>query len=110
MEGHIPVVRDMYCKEPICKQESSHMRSSILNQHEPDHRGQIFPRIREDHLSDRELQVLDLVGRGLTADEIGSQLFISTSTVVSHRKNMQRKMRARNSTHLVFLACKMGLL
>lgn len=81
-----------------------------LNQHESDQMGFPMPRIREDHLSERELEVLDLVGRGLTADEISSQLYICTSTVVSHRKNMQRKMRARNSTHLVFLACKLGLL
>lgn len=75
-----------------------------------DHHSRPVPRIREDQLSERELEVLDLVGHGLTADEISSQLYISTSTVVSHRKNMQRKMRARNSTHLVFLACKLGLL
>lgn len=86
------------------------MRAMIVNHNEPDQRGHGIPRIREDHLSDRELEVLDLVGRGLTADEIGSRLYISTSTVISHRKNMQRKMCARNSTHLVFLACKSGLL
>ncbi len=110
MAGHNPVFRDMYSKEPLYKQESIHMRSLSAQRDFPGPRREYMPPIREDHLSDRELEVLDLVGRGLTADEIGSRLFICTSTVISHRKNMQRKMNARNSTHLVFLACKMGLL
>ncbi len=47
---------------------------------------------------------------GFTADEISTQLFISSNTVISHRKNLQRKLNARNTTHLVFLACQFGLI
>ncbi|MCF8237609.1 MAG: helix-turn-helix transcriptional regulator [Saprospiraceae bacterium] len=77
---------------------------------EHEHHSSPLQILKEEHLSERELEVLDLVVHGLTSEEISSQLYISTSTVISHRKNMQRKMNARNSAHLVFLVCKLGLL
>ena len=63
-----------------------------------------------DPISTREREVLLWVSRGFTADEISTKLFISTNTVITHRKNLQRKMRARNTTHLVYLACQHGIL
>ncbi|MBP6184039.1 MAG: helix-turn-helix transcriptional regulator [Saprospiraceae bacterium] len=63
-----------------------------------------------EHISEREQEILTLVSHGLTADEISTQLFISSNTVISHRKNLQRKLNARNTTHLVFLACQFGLI
>ncbi len=63
-----------------------------------------------EQISEREQEILALVSHGLTADEISTRLYISSNTVISHRKNLQRKLNARNTTHLVFLACQIGLI
>lgn len=61
-------------------------------------------------LSEREVQVLGLLARGYTSEEIGKMLRISTATVNTHRRNMMDRCGCRNSTHLVFNACKAGLI
>lgn len=59
-------------------------------------------------LTGRELEVLCLVGEGMTSDEIGCALHLSTATIQSHRKNMLTKTGARNGANLIWLACKQG--
>lgn len=59
-------------------------------------------------LSDREVEVLDLVCHGLTNPEIGERLFISPRTVEGHRKNIMEKMGVRNSAGMVVYAIKKG--
>ena len=54
-------------------------------------------------LTRREEQIMELVIRGLTIAEISKILFISESTVVTHKENIQEKLHARNSCHAVFL-------
>lgn len=48
-------------------------------------------------LSDREMQVADLIHLGYIDKEIADELCISTETVRTHRKNINRKLHARNS-------------
>jgi DNA-binding CsgD family transcriptional regulator len=50
-------------------------------------------------LSDRERQVLGLIGEGHTDGEIARQLCISVNTVQNHVKSILRKLDARNRTH-----------
>lgn len=45
-----------------------------------------------DRLSDRELQVLHLVGNGLGTREIAEFLVVSTKTIESHRQRIKRKL------------------
>lgn len=45
-------------------------------------------------LSDRELEVFERIGRGLTTREIADELFISIKTVQSHRGNAMEKLDA----------------
>lgn len=52
-------------------------------------------------LSDRELQVLELIGRGSGTREIAGQLRISVHTVESHRENIRLKLGLRNGTELL---------
>jgi DNA-binding NarL/FixJ family response regulator len=61
-------------------------------------------------LTEREVDILRLMARGMTSEEIGQQLRIATTTVNTHRRNMMERCDCRNSTQLVFLACKEGLL
>ncbi|MFY0602941.1 MAG: response regulator transcription factor [Flavobacteriaceae bacterium] len=55
----------------------------------------------EIKLTEREVEVLRLISKGLTSKEIGEKLFISTNTVSIHRKNMMEKTGASNSQSLV---------
>lgn len=46
----------------------------------------------EESLSQRQLEILKLVGQGLSNIEIAEKLFIGRTTVETHRKNMIRKL------------------
>jgi len=59
-------------------------------------------------LTSREKDVLRALVKGLTANEIAKELHISTYTVSDHRKQMLLKFKAKNSCHLVYLACMSG--
>jgi DNA-binding CsgD family transcriptional regulator len=61
-------------------------------------------------LTQREREVLALVGRGLTNQEIAEHLFTSTSTVKLCLHRACVKMKARNRAQAVILAMKRGLL
>ena len=59
-------------------------------------------------LTDREMEVLDLVCHGFTNPEIGEKLFISARTVEGHRKNVMEKMGVRNTAGMIVYAIKKG--
>ncbi|MGB3587593.1 MAG: response regulator transcription factor, partial [Tunicatimonas sp.] len=61
-------------------------------------------------LTQREQEVLALIGREHTNEEIGEMLFISTNTVLTHRKNLIKKLNARNTAGLIKTATKLGLI
>jgi DNA-binding CsgD family transcriptional regulator len=48
-------------------------------------------------LSPTELRIAAMIKNGLSNSEIASQLFISESTVKTHRKNIRRKLNLRDS-------------
>ncbi|QOI97350.1 MAG: response regulator transcription factor [Flammeovirgaceae bacterium] len=52
-------------------------------------------------LTRREIEVLRLIAEGLTNHEIAEKLFISDSTVDSHRKNLISKLQAKNTAALI---------
>jgi DNA-binding NarL/FixJ family response regulator len=54
-----------------------------------------------ESLSDREMQVLDLIGNGLGSNEIAQQLKVSIKTVESHRENIKAKLGLRRAPELV---------
>jgi DNA-binding NarL/FixJ family response regulator len=55
-------------------------------------------------LTRREKEVLELIAGGMTNNEIAKKLFISTTTVDSHRKNLLAKFEAKNTASLVRIA------
>lgn len=58
--------------------------------------------------SKREAQILDLLARGLTSEQIATELFLSAETVQTHIRNATRKLRARGRLHAVILALTNG--
>lgn len=52
-------------------------------------------------LTRREIEVLKLIAEGLTNQEIADRLFVSASTVDSHRKNLISKLQVKNTAALV---------
>lgn len=64
---------------------------------------------RLSHLTDREREVVQLVGRGLSNDEIAEELFISPATAKTHVSHAMTKLGARDRAQLVVAAYEGGL-
>ena len=58
-------------------------------------------------LTRREKEVLELIAEGMTNNAIGEKLFISPSTVDTHRKNLLAKFEAKNTASLIHIASQM---
>jgi LuxR family maltose regulon positive regulatory protein len=61
-------------------------------------------------LSERELEVLQLIAEGLTNQEIASRLFLSLNTVKVHTRNIYGKLGAHSRTQAVARARALGVL
>lgn len=61
-------------------------------------------------LTKREVEILKLIADGLTNQEIADVLFISCSTVDSHRKNLLLKFNAKNTAILIKTAVSKGII
>ena len=60
-------------------------------------------------LSDREKEILTLVGRAMNNREIAGDLFLAESTIKSHINRMLRKLSLRDRAQLIVLAYESGL-
>lgn len=72
------------------------------------HRANITPNAEAlinpfDVLSGRELEILDLIARGASNEEIGKQLFISLTTVKVHASHIFSKLNVSNRTQAALL-------
>jgi len=61
-------------------------------------------------ISRREYEVLDLIARGCSNQEIAEKLFISLSTVKTHSSNLFQKLDARRRTQALRRARELGLI
>ncbi len=70
----------------------------------------VAERLREEPLSDREVEILRCIASGRSNKEIGSDLSISESTVKGHINRILSKLHARDRTEAVVAALKRGLI
>jgi DNA-binding NarL/FixJ family response regulator len=66
--------------------------------------------VTTERLSDRELEIAQLLAHGLTNKEVSNKLFISESTVKFHIHNASKKVNAHNRTELVHKASLLGFI
>lgn len=84
MDGHIYLSEEM--KETVLRRATSgdHVVSSPV-----------------DVLSDRELEVFDLLGSGMSSQDVADQLGLSVRTVHTHRERMKQKLGLHNGAELI---------
>ena len=66
--------------------------------------------VQNSLLSEREMEVLQLLAEGCSTPEIATNLFISQKTVKNHLASIYEKIDARDRTHAVIRAVKMGII
>jgi DNA-binding NarL/FixJ family response regulator len=59
-----------------------------------------------EQLTDRELQVFEAIGNGMTVQQIAQSLFLSNKTVETYRDRTKRKLNLRTSAELMHFAIK----
>jgi DNA-binding NarL/FixJ family response regulator len=57
-----------------------------------------------ENLSDRELEVFELIGKGMTTREVADSLNLSPKTVETYRENLKLKLNLENANQLVCAA------
>lgn len=60
-------------------------------------------------LTRRETEVLQLIAKGLTNAEMAALLFVSPTTIDTHRKHLLEKFNARNTATLIKMAVELSL-
>jgi DNA-binding NarL/FixJ family response regulator len=59
-------------------------------------------------LSPREREVLDLLARGLTGEQVATRLFLSPETIRTHVRNAMDKLEANTRVHAIAIALRQG--
>lgn len=83
------------------------LQKAIISVHEEKSRNRRMERL---NLTSREIEVLDLICKGMTNKEISEKLFLSTKTVESHKSSLFHKTDTRNTAGLVIFAVKNELI
>lgn len=84
---------------------SSSMQDIILNRF-LNHNNPDPQKFAVDLLSNRELEVLRLIGLGKKSSDIASELGVSVKTIDSHRENIKSKLNLKNSYELIQYAIR----
>ncbi len=85
---------------------SEELKNRLLNRMV---RGQQPNQTPLDSLTDRELEVLELLGQGLGTREIGTKLHLSHKTIESYREKIKAKLSLKNAAELTHFAIQWRL-
>ena len=61
-------------------------------------------------LSDREFEIINLIAKGLSSEQIAEKLFLSINTVHTHRTNMLKKTGKESTSELILSLKERGLM
>jgi DNA-binding CsgD family transcriptional regulator len=84
----------------ICKKLNGLNNNDLLN---PADRTDVESVTAKPHPTRREMDILALLEKGYCAKEIANRLFISETTVISHKKNLKKKFNVKNTVELISL-------
>jgi DNA-binding NarL/FixJ family response regulator len=76
----------------------------------PEVAAEMVEHIKDDYLTEREIEVLLQVAAGASNKIVADRLAISEDTVRSHMKNILSKLGANDRTHAVTIALKRGII
>ncbi len=62
------------------------------------------------NITEREMEIIKLIAEGYSNKEIAEQLFLSTHTITTHRKNIMAKLKVNNTAGVVMFAVRENLL
>jgi two-component system, NarL family, response regulator NreC len=61
-------------------------------------------------LSEREVEIMQLIAEGVSTREIGEKLFISVKTVGTHKQHILEKLNLKSNTDIIKFALKRGMI
>jgi DNA-binding NarL/FixJ family response regulator len=96
---------ELICKTILADPEICHKLNQISNSDQPKStdRTAIEPLVSNPHPTRREMDILALLEKGYCAKEIAHRLYISETTVISHKKNLKKKFNVKNTVELISL-------
>ena len=68
-----------------------------------------IPSVEDQSLTDREREVIALIGEGLKNKQVGERLFISETTVTHHLSSVFSKLEVSDRLELIIYAFRHGL-
>ncbi len=101
--GLISTIRAVYAGEQVTAPSIADRMMQLLDKHNPTQRK------INDGLTEREIQTLILVARGMIAKEIARTLAVTEKTVRNHISNIYRKLNIFDRSQVVIYAMKKGL-
>jgi DNA-binding NarL/FixJ family response regulator len=100
-------IEEVYASVDVVSEGDSYFSEALLGAFTRNMSRIAIPEVSsEDALSDREVEILVEVCRGLSNQEIADKLFISKRTVDKHRANILEKTGCKNTANLVVYAIK----
>ncbi len=79
------------------------LQQTLINLPELENRNK---KIKKLQLSEREIEVLNLICNGLSNNEISDRLFLSPRTIESHKARIMKKTQTKNTAGLIIYAIK----
>lgn len=103
-EQLVEAIEEVYTKGYYFLEEQIGVMRSQLSSKTP------APKLKEEELSEREIEVLRLICLQFTAQQIADQLFISPRTVEGHKSSLLLKTGTRNIAGLVIYAIQKNII
>lgn len=102
-------MQDSYLQVQFVKLEENPEMTSLFNEYlKKVEKGDHYRKV--ENLTDRQREILSLLGKGFTSKEIADMLNISFHTVEAHRKTIAKKTQTKKRAALICLAAEAGII